>query len=117
MANILVAAGMQPYLQFGEVQWWYFADDGSGMPFYDAYTTSTFQTQYGRAMTVITTNTLDPATIPDEAAFLPGLIGSFTSQIMAFVRSSIPDCRFEVLYPVDVNDTPLNLVINYPVNE
>jgi hypothetical protein len=117
MANILVAAGLQPYLQFGEVQWWYFADDGSGMPFYDAYTTSTFQAQYGRAMTVITNNTLDPTTIPDEAAFLPGLIGNFTSQIMAFVRSGIPNCRFEVLYPVDVNATALNRVINYPVNE
>ena len=38
------------------------------MPFYDAYTTNTFQTQYGRAMTVITTNTFDPSTIPQEAA-------------------------------------------------
>jgi hypothetical protein len=117
MANVLVAAGMQPYLQFGEVQWWYFPDDGSGMPFYDAHTTSTFQAQYGRPLTVITSNTIDPSTIAQEAAFLPGLIGSFTSQIMAFVRASIPDCRFEVLYPIDVNNTPLNRVINYPVNE
>ena len=117
MANVLVAAGMQPYLQFGEVQWWYFPDDGSGMPFYDAYTTSTFQAQYGRPLTVITSNTIDPSTIPQEAAFLPGLIGTFTSQIIAFVRSSIPNCRFEVLYPIDVNDTPLNRVINYPVSE
>jgi|CZKS01.1.fsa_nt_gi hypothetical protein len=117
MANVLVAAGMQPYLQFGEVQWWYFPDDGSGMPFYDAYTASTFQAQYGRPLTVIASNTVDPSTIPQEAAFLPGLIGSFTSQIIAFVRSSIPNCRFEVLYPIDVNDTPLNRVINYPVSE
>jgi hypothetical protein len=117
MANILVAAGMNPYLQFGEVQWWYFPDDGSGMPFYDSYTTSTFQTEYGRAMTVITSNTVDPTTVPQEAAFLPGLIGSFTSQIMAFVRATVPTCRFEVLYPVDVNDTSLNQVVNYPVSE
>jgi hypothetical protein len=117
MANVLVAAGMQPYLQFGEVQWWYFPDDGSGMPFYDASTTSTFQAQYGRPLALIASNTVDPSTIPQEAAFLPGLIGSFTSQIIAFVRSSIPNCRFEVLYPIDVNDTPLNRVINYPVSE
>jgi len=117
MANILVAAGMNPYLQFGEVQWWYFPDDGSGMPFYDAYTTSTFQAEYGSAMAVITSNTVNPTTVPQEAAFLPGLIGSFTSQIMAFVRATVPNCRFEVLYPVDVNDTPLNQVINYPVSE
>jgi hypothetical protein len=108
MANILVDAGMNPYLQFGEVQWWYFPYDGSGMPFYDAYTTSTFQSQYGRPMTVITTNSVDPKTISQEADFLPGLIGNFTSQIMSFVRASVPNCRFEVLYPVDVNSTPLN---------
>jgi len=57
---------------------------------------------------------VDPQTIPQEAAFLPGLIGSFTSQIMSYVRTAFPNCRFEVLYPTDVNDTPLNRVINYP---
>jgi hypothetical protein len=117
MANILVAAGIQPYLQFGEVQWWYFPDDGSGMPFYDDYTTSTFLAEYGTSLTVITTNTVDPTTIPHEASFLPGLIGTFTAQIMAFVRTTVAGCRFEVLYPIDVNNTPLNKVINYPVGE
>jgi hypothetical protein len=117
MANILVTAGMQPYLQFGEVQWWYFPDDGSGMPFYDDYTTSTFLAEYGTALTVITTNTVDPTTIPHEASFLPGLIGSFTAQIMAFVRTTVSGCRFEVLYPIDVNNSALNRVINYPVSE
>ncbi len=100
MAALLVAAGLVPYLQFGEVQWWYFTGDGSGMPFYDAYTTSTFLAQHGHAMTVITTNTVDPLTIPQEAVFLPGLIGSFTSQVRAFVHSTYPNCRFEVLYPM-----------------
>jgi hypothetical protein len=114
MAAIFSSAGLVPYLQFGEVQWWYFPDDGSGMPFYDAYTTSTFQAKYGRPMTVITSNTVDPATIPQEAAFLPGLIGAFTSQIMSYVRSLYPNCRFEVLYPPDVNNSLLNRVINYP---
>lgn len=117
MASIQNAAGLTPYVQFGEVQWWYFPDDRSGMPFYDAYTTSTFQAQYGRAMTVIATNTIDPATIPQEAAFLPGLIGAFTSQIISYVRSAYPNCRFEVLYPIDVNNTPLNQAINYPRSE
>jgi hypothetical protein len=84
------------------------------MAFYDAYTTSTFQTEFGRAMTVITSNTVDPTTIPQEAAFLPGLIGSFTSQIRAFVHATYPSCRFEVLYPPDVNDFPFTQVINYP---
>ena len=117
MATVMNAAGLTPYLQFGEVQWWYFSDDGSGMPFYDAYTTSTFQTQYGRPMTVITSNTVVPTTVPQEAAFLPGLIGSFTAQIRAFVRVTYPSCRFEVLYPPDVNAFPLTQVINYPTND
>ena len=54
---------------------------------------------------------------PDECAFLPGLIGAFTNAIMAFVRQSHPDARFEVLYPPDVNDTPLNRIINFPRND
>lgn len=117
MATVLVGAGMRPYLQFGEVQWWYKPDDGSGMPFYDAYTTNTFQAQYGQALTVITTNTIDPSTVQNEVIFLPGLIGAFTSQIMAFVRATYPTCRFEVLYPTDVNSTAFNKLINYPTGE
>jgi hypothetical protein len=54
MAAIMSDAGLQPYLQFGEVQWWYFAWDldknnpHASMPFYDAYTTSTFSTAFSR---------------------------------------------------------------------
>lgn len=114
MANVQVEAGLTPYLQFGEVQWWYFPDDKSGMPFYDAYTMNTFRAQYGRDIQVITTNTVDPAFVPDEAVFLPKLIGNFTNHVMDYVRFSIPRCRFEVLYPTDVNNSALNRVINYP---
>jgi hypothetical protein len=60
---------------------------------------------------------VDPQTIPQEAAFLPSLIGNFTSQIRSYVRSFYPTCRFEVLYPTDVNNSPLNQVINYPTND
>jgi len=111
MATVMNAAGLTPYLQFGEVQWWYFPNvtavtgGVSGMDFYDAYTTSTFQTQYGRPMAVITSNTVDPASVPQEAAFLPGLIGSFTAQIRAFVRTTYPSCRFEVLWSSIIQPT------------
>ena len=30
MAAIQAAAGLTPFLQFGEVQWWYFPNDGAG---------------------------------------------------------------------------------------
>ncbi len=113
MADVQAAAGQAPYLQFGEVQWWYFPDS-TGMPFYDAYTKAAFQSAHGREMAVITTNTADPAPYVDEVAFLSQLIGSFTNQIMSHVRATHSNCRFEVLYPPDVNETALNTAVNYP---
>jgi hypothetical protein len=114
MADVMVEAGVAPYLQFGEVQWWYFAN-ASGMPFYDEYTKNRFQTAYGRPMAVIPSENADPAQYAEESAFLPTLIGEFTDAIMAFVRDTHPTAKFEVLYPPDTNDYPLNRVINYPI--
>jgi hypothetical protein len=121
MAGIQAAAALQPFLQFGEVQWWYFPTDGdghafSGMPFYDAWNQSQFLTEFGTAMAVITTNTVNPASYPNEVSYLPGVIGAFTNAIMAFVRTSESTCRFEVLYPTDTNSTSFNQAINFPVS-
>jgi hypothetical protein len=113
MAAVMDEAGVYPYLQFGEVQWWYFANR-SGMPFYDDDTKSTFQATYGRPMAVIGSETTDPAPYSLECAFLASLIGKFTDTVMAFVREAYPTARFEVLYPPDTNDTPLNRLVNYP---
>jgi hypothetical protein len=126
MANVMVLAGVQPYLQFGEVQWWYFCPPKDpaagnwtpipkgGMPYYDAYTTSTFQSQYGRPMYVFTDPSDDPTPHPQESAFLPGLIGQFTAAIMTFVRQTQANTLFEVLYPPDTNAAPLTEVMNLP---
>jgi hypothetical protein len=116
LATLLADAGQVPYLQFGEVQWWYFPDDGTGMPYYDAYTTATFAATYGRAMQVFTNSNVSPSLYPQEAQFLPSLIDTFTSTIMNFVRQTFPTAKFEVLYPPDVNDTPLNGAVNLPSN-
>ncbi len=121
-AAIQVDAGLQPYLQFGEVQWWYFPNDGlgnpfSGMPFYDAWTAGEFLTAYGRAMAVFTDNTADPAAYPDEVAFLQTVLGNFTDAIMSYVRATYSNARFEVLYPLDVNQTEFNRAINYPASQ
>ncbi|MDP8990578.1 MAG: hypothetical protein M3N41_10935 [Acidobacteriota bacterium] len=99
--------------------WVYFPNDGlgtdySGMPFYDAWNLATFAAAYGRAMATITVNTVDPAAYPDEAAYFPTAIGNFTAAIMSFVRATQAGCRFEVLYPTDVNQTAFNRAINYP---
>ena len=113
MAEIMVSSGVPPYLQFGEVQWWYFAAT-SGMPFYDAFTKASFQTRYGKPLAVVTSEHSDPAMFPDECEFLPTLIGAFTSTVMTHVKTCHADARFEVLYPPDVNDTPLNRLVNFP---
>ena len=51
---------------------------------------------------------------PDEVRFLSSQIGTFTSAIMQYVRAVVPDCRFEVLYPPDVNETAFNRAVNFP---
>jgi hypothetical protein len=126
MAATMAGAGVEVYLQFGEVQWWYFcpATDpangnwtpvaNGGMPFYDGYTTSTFQAQYGMAMHVFTDPSNDPSPYPQESAFLPAMIGAFTAALRTAVKAAYPTARFEVLYPPDTNNAPLTQVINFP---
>jgi hypothetical protein len=121
MAALQLAAGLVPFLQFGEVQWWYFPTDGaghsfSGMPFYDAWNQNQFEAEFGTPMTIFTTNTMNPASYPNEASYLPEVIGNFTNAIMTFVRASQSDCRFEVLYPTDTNQAAFNQVFNFPVS-
>jgi hypothetical protein len=120
-AALMDEAGLTPYLQFGEVQWWYFPHNGlgqnfSGMPFYDAWTTTEFQTRYNHAMAVFPDNDADPEQYPDEVEFLPALIGEFTGAVRSHVLAQFPNARFEVLYPYDVNRTAFNQAINYPVD-
>ena len=123
MAAVMEGVGMVPYLQFGEVQWWYFpgptatAVTEPGLPLYDAYTATAFEAAYGRTMKVVANQYADPGPLAEECEFLAGLIGNFTQAIRNFVRSALPNARFEVLYPTDVNDTPLNQLINYPSDD
>lgn len=116
-AQLMAEAGVQPYLQFGEVQWWYFPGDGSGMPFCDAYTDQVFQDQFGRPARRIPNEQADPKLFQDEVHVYQRLVGEFTSQIMEFVKQSYPECRFEVLYPTDVNASPLNRAVNFAASE
>ncbi len=127
MAALQSAAGMTPYLQSGEVQWWYFpkqvwssSQNGNinvGMPFYDAYTQLQFTAKFGVAMQTITSNDVDPSLYPKECAFLPTMIGAQTAAIRRILRASYPTCRYEVLYPTDTNDTPLNQIVNFPADD
>jgi hypothetical protein len=116
MAQILVNAGQKPYLQFGEVQWWYFPDAEPSMPFYDAYTQQQFLSTYNQPIALISSNTVQPSSYPQEAVFLPEQIGLFTSAIIAYVQATLPQTQFEVLYPPDTNAYPFTVVVNLPLN-
>jgi hypothetical protein len=87
------------------------------MTFYDEYATTEFQTQYSRAMHVFTSNDDSLDDYPEEAEFLPALIGAYTAAIRDFVVAAYPQTKFEVLYPLDVNDHALTRVVNYPEND
>jgi hypothetical protein len=114
VAALQSSAGLVPYLQSGEVQWWYFPSTSISMPFYDAYTQQQFAAQYGVSMKEILSNTADPTAYPNEVVFLPTLIGAYTAAIRSALQSAYPGCRVEVLYPTDTNNTPLNSLVNYP---
>jgi len=88
--------------------------NGSGMPFYDAYTTSLFQATYGRPLHVFADGKALPAQYPEECGFLAGLIGAFTNAVIDYVRGRHPSARFEILYAPDVNEAPLNGPVNLP---
>ena len=117
IAKLQNQAGLVPYLQSGEVQWWYFPKTGVGMPFYDAYSQSQFLAEYGVPMQTILTNDGDPADYPNEVVFLPGLIASHTAAIRGALQSQFPNCRFEVLYPTDTNSTAFNTLINFAATD
>ena len=118
MAQLQSIAGMIPYLQSGEVQWWYFPKPGGSMPFYDDYTQQQFIAQYGNSMHEIDSNNIDPAQLPQEASLLQKLLGNYTAAIRSALKSAYPTSRYEVLYPGDQNDPKdhlFNAAVNYPV--
>lgn len=113
LAKLMREAGLAPYLQFGEVQWWYFPN-ASGMAYYDDATRERFRAVYGRDPAIIRNNDTDPEAYPEEAAFLASLLGRFTEEVASYVRQEVPECRFEVLYPADVNAPRFNHAVNLP---
>lgn len=119
MADIMAEIGLVPYLQLGEVQWWYFPgpfgiSTGISMPYYDQYTIDSFQARYGFPMRLIQNQYVDPGLYPEESVHLPALIGEYTDELIGFVKAAHPNCRYEVLYPTDVNDTAWGRIVNYP---
>ena len=90
LAGLMEAAGLTARLQFGEVLWWYFAN-ASGMAFYDAYTTSRFQTQYGRPLYTFLTPNDDPSVNGYvDADFLRQTVKDHVDAIRAYVLCTAP---------------------------
>jgi hypothetical protein len=119
IAGHMEAAGLTAWLQFGEVLWWYFAN-ASGMAFYDAYTTTRFQTQYGRPLHTFLTPSDDPSVNGYvDANFLRQTVKDHVEAIRSHVLATHPNAKFELLWPLDVNDPAtrrLNRYINLPVD-
>ena len=132
IADIQAAAGLTPYIQFGEFLWWFFTNYNSttnpagGMALYDAETASLAATALGRPLHVFRQPTDDPTVNSSaDAIFLRNRLRDHIAALRTHVLATHSNAKFEFLYPYDVNHpTPagvhqlggaLNYFINFPV--
>ena len=123
IARLQSAAGLSPYVQYGEFLWWYFAGP-SGMGFYDDETLAAAQTALGRPLYVFLTPNDDPTINSGaDATFLRNRLRDHVTALVNDIRSAFPAVKCEVLWPYDVNypvptggeGGQLNRFINLPV--
>jgi hypothetical protein len=104
MAGLMLAAGLTPKLQFGEILWWFQANS-SGMAFYDADTQAAAQSALGRALATFLTPNDDPSVNSyADANFLRTRLYNYVAAIQSYVLAQCPSAIFELLWPMDVND-------------
>ena len=117
VATLMESANLEARLQLGEVLWWFFPNP-SGMAFYDAYTTTAFQTTHGRSLRHFLTPNDDPwVNSHVDADFLRQTLRDHVAAVQAYVLASHSNAMFELLWPLDVNDPStrqLNRYINLP---
>jgi hypothetical protein len=131
LAAAQAAAGLPPWIQFGEFLWWYFdwyptssGNQHAGMAFYDAYTTAQAQTALGRPLAYFDTINSDPSVNSyADANFLRERTKAHIDALRAAVLAATPATQFELLYPYDVNypvtnafgiGGKLNNYVNFP---
>lgn len=124
MAGLQNAAGLTPELQFGEFEWWFFAN-ASGMAYYDAETAAAAAIALGGALHTFLTPDDDPSLHAPDALFLRNRLRDHAAAIGTFVRATYATAKFELLYPYDVNYPSvygryglggrLNAYVNLPV--
>lgn len=117
LAGLMDAAGLTPWLQFGECLWWFFPD-ASGMAYYDDYTKAAAVAALGRALASFYAPSDDPSLNSyADAQFLRGRIKAHIDAIRAYVLASYAGAKFELLWPLDVNEPVvkrLNRYVNLP---
>ena len=97
MAGLMLAAGLTPKLQFGEILWWFLANS-SGMAFYDADTQAAAQASLGRALATFHTPNDDPSVNSyADASFLRTRLYNYVAAIQSYVLSQCASAIFELL--------------------
>ena len=115
IAQLQAAAGLTPFVQYGEFLWWYFAGPG-GMAFYDDETMAAAQTALGRPLHVFATPNDDPSINSGaDAQFLRNRLRDHVAALVTDLKSAYPAAKCELLWPYDVN-YPASDQLNYAVN-
>ena len=104
-ATIMAAAGLTPWLQFGEILHWFFSGGlPASMAFYDANQAAAAQTVLGRALATFNQPTDDPSINGyADVNFLRARLKAHIDGVRAAVLAAIPGAKFELLWPYDVN--------------
>jgi hypothetical protein len=110
LAASLAAAGLPPWIQFGEFLWWYFdwyptasGKRHAGMAFYDEYTTAQAAAALGRPLNYFDAINDDPSINGyADANFLRETVKTHIDALRAAVLAATPATKFELLYPYDV---------------
>jgi hypothetical protein len=104
VAGLMLAAGLTPKLQFGEILWWFLAN-ASGM----AFATRTRRPPHSRHSAARWSTFHTPNDDPSvnsyaDANFLRTRLYNYVAAIQSYVLSQCPSAIFELLWPMDVND-------------
>lgn len=115
-AQVIAALGIQPWLQFGEILWWFFTGGATAtMAYYDAYTSARATAILGRSLYVFTNPNDDPATNGyQDSNLLRGMLQTHLATCRSTVQSAVPTARFEILWPDDVNWPTAYENVTYP---
>lgn len=118
IADLMSAASLPIWVQFGEVLWWFFAKTGVSMAYYDDFTKNKAQTDLGRPLYVFTDPNNDPSVNAyADANLLRGMLKDHVDGIRAHVTAAHAGAKYELLWPHDVNNPTtkrLNRYLNLP---